>query len=91
MTTPTSIKKETNIPSTPICATAPATTRNSSEAILKHLINKVLEQPPDSSIHTSLKYEGADTLVDFLNFTDQEIDEYEVNDGTKLPKKDKET
>ena len=73
----------------PSSATAPATTRNSSEAMLKHLIDNALSQPPDSPIHTSLKYEGANTLVDFLNFTDREIGEYEVNDGTKLPKKDR--
>ena len=44
---------------------------------------------PGSPIHTSLEYEGADTLVLFMNFTNQEIDNYEVEYGIKLPKKDK--
>ena len=89
MSTPGSIKKESNTPSTPTGASAPAVTRTSSEAMLKHLIEKVLSQPPDSPIHKSLEYEGAESLVDFLNFTDKEIDDYEINDGVKLPKKDR--
>ena len=91
MSTPGSIKKESKLPSTPasVSASAQPTTRTSSRDILLHLIENVLEQPEDSSIHDSLTYEGAETLVDFLNFTDSEIDEYEVSDGVKLPKKDK--
>ena len=81
MSTPGSIKKESNTPSTPLGAIAPAATRTSSEAMLKHLIEKVLSQPPDSPIHKSLEYEGAESLVDFLNFTDKEINEYKLEDG----------
>ena len=89
MSNPTGIKKESNVPSMPTSASAPATTRRSSEDMLKHLIETVLNQPPNSPIHKSLDYEGADTLVDFLNFMDKEIDDYELSDGVKLPKKDK--
>ena len=89
MSTPTAIKKESTVPSTPTNVSAPAATRSTSAAMLKHLIEVVLNQPADSSIHQSLDYEGAETLVDFLNFTDKEIDDYETSDGVKLPKKDK--
>ena len=67
---------------------ASATQQASTEWLL-HLIEDVLLQAPDSAIHRSLKYEGADTLVDFLNFTDGEIDNYKQEDGVKLAKKDK--
>ena len=89
MSTPTGIKKESLAPLSPSIASAPATTREKSASMLLHLIEVVLDQLPDSPIHQSLEYEGAETLVDFLNFTEKEIDDYEVDDGVKLPKKDK--
>ena len=89
MSTPTAIKKESTALSTPTNVSAPAATRSTSAAMLKHLIEVVLNQPPNSPIHKSLDYEGAETLVDFLNFMDKEIDDYKTSDGVKLPKKDK--
>ena len=87
------IKKETTVPATPTgLSTLTKTTvitRTTSATMLLHLIEDVLGMKPGSPIHMSLEYEGADTLVLFMNFTNQEIDNYEVEDGIKLPKKDK--
>ena len=59
------------------------------QAALLSLVESVLLYTPGSQVHTSLIYEGADTIIDFLNFSAQDLDGFEVQDDTPLPKRDK--
>ena len=59
------------------------------QAALLSLVESVLLYTPGSQVHTSLIYEGADTIIDFLNFSAQDLDGFEVQDDTPLPKHDK--
>ena len=56
---------------------------------LNHLIESVLLYTPGSQVHTSLTYEGADTIIDFLNFSSHDLDGFKVQDEVPLPKQDK--
>ena len=79
------IKKEP----TPIPTAVGAVTRVDGHAALKYLIENVLLYTPGSPVHTSLTYEGADTIIDFINFSAQDLDGFEVSDENLLPKRDK--
>ena len=59
------------------------------QAALLSLVESVLLYTPGSPVHTSLIYEGADTIIDFLNFSAQDLDGFEVDKDTPLPKRDK--
>ena len=79
------IKKEPT-PTSPAVGTV---TRAEGQAALSYLIENVLLYTPGSPVFDSLNYEGADTIIDFLNFTAQDLDGFEVFDGSPLPKRDK--
>ena len=79
------IKKEP----TPIPTAVGAVTRADGETALIHLIESVLLYTPGSQVHASLIYEGADTIIDFLNFSSHDLDGFEVQEQVPLPKRDK--
>ena len=79
------IKKEP----TPIPTAVGVVTRADGEAALIYLIESVLLYKPGSQVHDSLTYEGADTIIDFLNFSSHDLDGFEVQDQVPLPKQDK--
>ena len=79
------IKKEPTL----IPTTVGAVTRADGKTALTYLIETVLTYTPGSPVHTSLTYEGADTIIDFLNFSSHDLDGFEVKDEVLLPKRDK--
>ena len=74
---------------TPIPTAVGTITRAEGQAALIYLIESVLLYKPGSHVHISLTYEGADTIIDFLNFSTHDLDGFEVTDATPLPKRDK--
>ena len=81
----TGIKKEP----TPAPAVVGTVTCREGQAALISLVESVLLYTPGSQVHTSLVYEGADTIIDFLNVSAQDLDGFEVKEDTPLPKQDK--
>ena len=81
----TGIKKEP----TPTPTVVGTVTCMEGQAALLYLVESVLLYNPGSQVHASLSYEGADTIIDFINFTAHDLDGFEINENSPLPKQDK--
>ena len=67
-------------------------TRSQASLALSTMLIKVLSYKVDDSVFQTMKYEGIDTIIDFINLTNADIDAFEYEaDGqvASLPKKDK--